>query len=409
MAALLVVGIVWTSKLYVDVNAARGRAESSASQAIAANTFLTNSLEAVVPPGFGDVRIIGNLCDRVAQDIDGAFPDNQTTEADVRHTIGQIYGRIDRRGQADTQLRKAYQLRRENLGPENDLTLQTLEDLNSHYHVFGPGDRYLETAEEYLALITAKHGPDHEETLTARITLATAYDQVGDYSGSVRETRAVCEIANMNWGEGSPQAVNYTMELARFQLNNGQLEAAVASAKKGYEQFQKLEDRDSWEADVAKNTYGATLVAAGKIEKAKDLYGHKNAPDPLGMEFGFHETTLDPEDDLKVLVFFEAWCPYSQRYLPEMESLNQQYRDLGVDVVGLTEVNRSSSDNVVRQFIVDNELTFDVLKENGRTSNYFEIAGIPATVLLHKGEVIWVSSGSGWLNSRILEGVLRAN
>ena len=107
-----------TSKLYVDVNAARDRAEVAAEQAIAANEFLKSTLAAVVPPGFGDVRTIGDLCDRATLDIDTAFPDNPGTEADIRNTIGRIYYRLDKRPQAEQQLIRAHALRREQSGAD---------------------------------------------------------------------------------------------------------------------------------------------------------------------------------------------------------------------------------------------------------------------------------------------------
>jgi hypothetical protein len=89
--------------------------------------------------------------------------------------------------------------------------------------------------------------------------------------------------------------------------------------------------------------------------------------------------------------------------------MNQAYRDLGVDVIGLTEVSRSSSDDNVRRFIDDYELTFAVLKENGRSTNYFEPSGVPYTVILHEGEIIWESAGANWLTSRMLEGIVKVD
>jgi len=91
-----------------------------------------------------------------------------------------------------------------------------------------------------------------------------------------------------------------------------------------------------------------------------------------------------------------------------VELLNRQYADLGVNVIGLTKVDRSSSDANVRQFIADNDMTFSVLKENGRCSNYFDLEGVPMTVILHEGEVIWESAGAGWLDSNMLEGIVNS-
>jgi len=406
--ALLVIGIVWTSKLYVDVSAAHTRAETAAEQAIAANEFLKSTLEAVVPPGFGDVRTIGDLCDRVSQDIDGVFPDNPTTEADIRHTIGQIYSRLDMRAQAEHQLRKAYLLRSENLGKSHELSLQALDDLNTYYHVFGPHEDFLETAREYHQIIEAKHGPDHEFTLDAQATVIIGLGMAENFMAAELTAREYREAIMKKWGEGSPEALDVLRFHALRQLWAGQLEAAQASGKQALELCGKLQEASSVDLRETRNVYAATLVAAGKLEAAKDLYGHRKAPDPLGVDLEYQGTTSDLGEAVKVLVFFETWCPYSQRYIRRVELMNRQYRDMGVEVVGLTTANRSSSDDKVRQFITDYDLTFSVLKETGRCLNYFDLSGTPQTIVLHEGEVIYESEGATWLTSRMLEGIVAA-
>ena len=409
VVALLVVGIAWTSKLYVDVSAERTRAETAAEQAIAANEFLKTTLAAAVPPGFGDVRTIGDLCDQVAQDIDGAFPDSPTTEADIRHTIGMIYMAMDRRAQSEQQLRKAYRLRSDNLGNSDELTLQALSDLMLYYQIFGPSADYLETAREYYGIAVEVYGPGDTRTLDAREEVIAGLERAGAYDKAERMARDLCAVVDKKWGEESWQALYGKRLHAMQQLEAGQVEAARATAHDAFELCSKVEDAEPWDARASKNVYAATLVAAGEIEAAKELYGHRKAPAPLGIEHEYQGTAGNIDEAVKVLVFFETWCPYSQRYISRVERMNRAYRDLGVDVVGLTEVSRSSSDDNVRQFIADYELTFSVLKENGRSSTYFEKTGVPHTVILHEGEVIWESAGASWLSSRMLEGIVSVN
>ncbi len=113
-------------------------------------------------------------------------------------------------------------------------------------------------------------------------------------------------------------------------------------------------------------------------------------------------------EGIDVLVFFETWCPFSQIYMPTVEEFNRQYTDSGIDFVGLTQVNRSSSEMKVRQFILDGGMTMPVFRENGRSWNYFEATGTPFTVILHEGEIIWESLGAGNLTARLLESILAA-
>lgn len=407
--AVLVVGVAWTSKLYVDISAEQSRSEAAAARAIAANDFLKNTLQAVVPLGYGDVRTIGDLCDQVAQDIDGAFPGNPTTEADIRHTIGMIYFRLDQRPQAESQLRKAHQMRSGSLGGSHELSMQALADLHYFYSVFGPGDKRLETAREYHEIALAKFGPEDGRTLDAQEDVIGGLDSRGEYAAAERMARDLCAMVEKKWGKESSQALDAGILHAMLQLEAGHLGEARASAYDVYELCSRVETAEPWDVRATKNAYAATLVAEGEIEAAKELYEHRRAPEQLGVVHEYQGTPGSMDEAVKVMVFFETWCPYSQRYISGVERLSRSYRGLGVEVIGLTKVNRSSSDDDVRRFIDEYDLTFSVLKENGRATNYFDPSGVPHTVVLHEGEVIWESAGTIWLNSRMLEGIVNAD
>jgi len=409
LAVLLVGGILWTSKLYVDVSAQRSRAETAAAQAIAANDFLKNTLNSVVPPGFGDVRTIGDLCDRVAEDLDEAFPNDPVTEADIRNTIGHIYMALDKRAQSEFQLRKAYDLRRTALGEHHALTLAALQDLNIYYHIFGPGQDFLTSGQAYHQALTQTRGPRAPETLAAWSDVLTAMGRAGDFSTAERESRAYCQIVEQQWGDRSPQLITALQERTQIQMEAGLIEEAVGTAQRAYGLCESLPDLDHTARRTALNVYASALVAAGRIGEAKDLYGHRKPPASFGVEMEFQPPAKVTGEKVRVLVFFETWCPFSQRYIPQVERMNRQYRDLGVEMVGLTEVTRSSNVDHVRQFITDNDLSFGVYQETGRLSNYFHISGTPFTVILHDQEVVWESAGAGWVNSHMIEGLISAN
>jgi serine/threonine protein kinase/thiol-disulfide isomerase/thioredoxin len=404
--ALLVIGFVVTSKLYVDVSAERSRTEIAAAQAIAANEFLKNTLQAAVPPGFGDVRTIGDLCDQVAQDIDYAFPNSPTTEADIRNTIGKIYMAMDRRTQSEQQLRKAYRLRSESLGQSHELTMEALGDLMTYYDIFGPSDSYLQTARKYHEITEAKYGPDDSRTLDARESVIASLERAGKSGDAERMARNLCLVVEKKWGEESQQALYARRLHASQQLEAGQVGAARTTAQAAFGLCNKIEDVAPQDREATKNVYAATLLASGEIEAAKDLYGHRRAPKSLGIVHEYQGSVSELDEAIKVLVFFETWCPYSQRYISRVERLSQAYRDLRVEVVGLTMASRSSSDENVRQFLADYNLTFSVFKENGRFSNYFDLPAVPYTVILHEGEVIWEASGGNWEISRLVEGIV---
>jgi thiol-disulfide isomerase/thioredoxin len=404
-AVLLIVGMAVTAKLYVDVNAARDRAEVAAAKAIAANEFLKSTLAAVVPPGFGDVRTIGDLCDRVALDLDTAFPDSPGTEADIRNTIGHIYYRLDKRPQAEQQLIRAHALRRDNLGPTAELTLEALHDLNYFYYVFGPPAKNVATSREYFAMVSRSYAPEQEEVLEARWLIHDALIFAGDFERAEQVARDLrTDIVRLH-GQESADGLSALTIHAMGLLMIGRLDEAGAAAHEAFALSASLPTAGARDVRYARSTYAAALLSAGEIDQAKSLYGHRRAPDLTGVQMAYQGSLGDLNRGVKILVMFETWCPFSQRYIPKMEKISRQYGDL--DVLALTRTNRSSSDDRVRQFIQDNRLSFSVLKESGRTWNYFEATGTPFTVILHDGEVIWKSSGDGNIPGRLVEGILK--
>ena len=149
-------------------------------------------------------------------------------------------------------------------------------------------------------------------------------------------------------------------------------------------------------------------LALGEIDEAKGLYDQKQTPDTFLTEIAYQGDQGNLNEGVKVLVFFETWCPFSQIYVPRIEAVHEQYSDLGVDVIGWTQVSKSSSDDRVKGFILDNQVSFSVLKDNGRPFNFFDATAVPHTVVLHEGEIIWQASGAIRETGRVVEGIAYA-
>ncbi len=109
-------------------------------------------------------------------------------------------------------------------------------------------------------------------------------------------------------------------------------------------------------------------------------------------------------------MFFEEWCPFSQNTIPRAERVYRQYRGQGLDVIGFTVVDRSSTDDKVRQLLIDKGISFTTVKENGRLWNYFNCQGTPSIRLLHDGYLIWENEVNYTtpVPIRMVEGMLAA-
>ena len=158
------------------------------------------------------------------------------------------------------------------------------------------------------------------------------------------------------------------------------------------------------------------LVNAGDLEKAKvDMaafmkkYGSTNAarkarrtntelqvigkvaPTDWGISQWYQgESEVNLSDDgTKLLVFWETWCPHCQREVPKLQALYDSMKGDGLQVVGLTKVTKSATDEKVSQFIKDQSLRYPVAKEDGKATQYFNVSGVPAAAVVKGGKIVW--------------------
>ena len=91
-----------------------------------------------------------------------------------------------------------------------------------------------------------------------------------------------------------------------------------------------------------------------------------------------------------MLVFWEEWCPHCKREVPKIEATHNKYKDRGLNVVGLTKVTRSSTDEKVTSFMQEKGVTYPVAKEEGdNLSKRFGVRGVPAAAIVQAGKVVW--------------------
>jgi len=108
----------------------------------------------------------------------------------------------------------------------------------------------------------------------------------------------------------------------------------------------------------------------------------------LAVEHVYQGGVPDLSEGLSLLVFWEKWCPHCTREVPKLEAFHKKYEG-SIKVVGLTKQSRGVSDEDIKTFIEENQLTYPILKETGQSSSDYLISGIPAAALVKEGVVIW--------------------
>ena len=158
------------------------------------------------------------------------------------------------------------------------------------------------------------------------------------------------------------------------------------------------------------------LIASGKLDEAKAKlasYGTKYNSTRVGRNF----TTLSrelavvgkdaPQDwaiekwyqgqdridlasnDTTVVVFWETWCPHCRKEVPKLQQMYAEFKDDGLQVIGVTRLTKSSTDQTVQDFLTQNPVDYPMAKVNGSLGNFFSIGGIPAAAVVKDGKVVW--------------------
>jgi thiol-disulfide isomerase/thioredoxin len=129
--------------------------------------------------------------------------------------------------------------------------------------------------------------------------------------------------------------------------------------------------------------------ASKRLESELAVVG-KDVPPNLAVAKWFNTKTDLKSGKATVVIFFEEWCPHCKREVPKLEGTWTKYKDKGLNMVGLTKVTKSATDEKVDAFIKDNNITYPVGKEEGQASSeLFGVQGIPAAAAVKDGKIIW--------------------
>ncbi len=178
-------GLVLLSAKNREVAGERNAARAAADEAEAVNAFLVSDLLGQADPDVNarDQKVtVEQVLARAAAKIDGnpKFADKPAVEAALRLTIGKTCFRLGNLREAEKHLRRAMELRRAALGPDDPKTLAAQEAFADFLNL-GPG-RPAES--EPLARQTWEArkrilGPEHRDTLDSLDTYATAVTRSG--------------------------------------------------------------------------------------------------------------------------------------------------------------------------------------------------------------------------------------
>lgn len=116
------------------------------------------------------------------------------------------------------------------------------------------------------------------------------------------------------------------------------------------------------------------------------------------------EASFD-KDRLTLVVFMEEWCPYCRKEAPELQARHEALDGSAVDIIGMTNLSRGTTEESMLAFLSESGVTFPVGHDSGLLSTRFRIETLPSAVLIRDGKVVW-SGHPGQMSADVLLGFL---
>ena len=103
-----------------------------------------------------------------------------------------------------------------------------------------------------------------------------------------------------------------------------------------------------------------------------------------------------PAGQVTLVDFWATWCAPCRASMPRVQKLFEEYRGKGFELYSVdTDDPGPGRDPQVREFLLQNRLSFPVVLDDGSATTAFSIASLPTMLLLdRKGSVVWRHIGT---------------
>jgi tetratricopeptide (TPR) repeat protein/tRNA A-37 threonylcarbamoyl transferase component Bud32 len=231
--AAAAMGLVVLGRKNREIAQQRNAALTSANEAEAVNAFLTDDLLGQADPDANarDKKVtVEELLRKAAGKIEGnpKFAGRPEVEATLRLTLGKTLFKLSDLPEAEKHFRRAVDLRRQTLGPDDPRTLAAQEALADFLNR-GPA-RYAEALP--LALHTWQRrarilGPEHRDTLDSLDTYATSLKNTGRDEEAISLLRRCLSARRRTLGPRHEDTLTSMNNLAHVLAKYGEFSEAI--------------------------------------------------------------------------------------------------------------------------------------------------------------------------------------
>lgn len=310
------------------------RADDEAASANAVSNFLQNDLLAQAssyrqarPNASPDPDLkVRTALDRAAAGIEGKFAKQPLVEASIRRTIGVTYAGLGIYPEAQIQLEKALELRRQVLGDEHPDTLivdQNLANVYLDQGKFSKAETLFSWTLEIQRRILGEESPD---TLTSMFDMADVYLHEDKPEKAEPLLSSVLRARRRVLGDDNPETLASMYALGILYRQQGKFAQAEPLVKDALEGQRRKLGESHPETLLSMNSLASLYVNENKFAQAEPLYLQTLEIErrTLGEE---HRNTIFTLNSLAYL--YEAEGKYVQSEAFYMKTLELQGHVLG--------------------------------------------------------------------------------
>jgi tetratricopeptide (TPR) repeat protein len=399
IVAALVIGLGVSTAMYFEARRAEARAEAQREKAVAATSFMQDMIFAADPVRIGDRIRVGDLLDGYSATLDRAFPGQPEVEAQVRTTIGRTYLNLylferDLKGEAYREsarqhLSAALELREGALGEEHPDTLASMDTLAGVLAGHGRLDEAEPLARRALEIRRRVLGPEHPESVEAMDALAQIFMKQERFEEAEPLAVEALETCESSVGPESEDALQPLRGLAELRLAQGRLAEGERLYRDLVERSVRIHGAEARYTRQVRGRLGGLMMEQGRVDEAAGIYGNKKLPGSFGIEEWLQGNLPAAGTDPTLLIFWEAWCPFSQRQVPEFEISSRPFREGGMKLVGFSRARDPEGKERLTEFLREKEISFPSALTGDDTWQYFDIAGTPSAAAIKDGRVVF--------------------
>ena len=352
IAAIIVAAFIFGGVKYtLDLRREQKLAFEARDEATGVVDFLIDLFE-VSDPGEarGNTITAREILRRGADEIEQGLQRQPLTRARLMDTIGIVYRKLGLYAEAEPLIKKAYQIRKEQLEKgdvgiaESLMSLSILNERQGHY----------DDAEELVnqALLIRKNSlaPDHPQCAEClhHLALIKLRQSILDEAKSL--FLQALDIREKAFGPDHPDVAETLRELGIVYYNQGQYEEAEPIYQRALSIRETVLGRDHPDVGRTLNSLGALYYKLGRYSEAESYYRRA---------LSIREKTLGRiHPEVAICINNIAHIFYNQRRIPEAEALYREALEIREEALGRDHPDVAESYvSLANLFLMDNRLS----------------------------------------------------